>query len=143
MDIINALFDNIIVVIVVLNLVFRLIEKVSKGDQVPEELIAEDSTDEAYAEKLGLNSDPVPMDEEQVLSTLTFLEDRLAECETLIGELSDSLYVYRSVWLVCAPKLIDLHGNPRQYNLEKTLITPGLIAGKIDAVDKTLKVLGC
>jgi myo-inositol-1(or 4)-monophosphatase len=58
----------------------------------------------------------------------------------------------KNEWDICAGnciineaggKLIDLHGNPRQYNLEKTLITPGLIAGKIDAVDKTLKVLGC
>lgn len=124
MDIINALFDNIIVVIVVLNLVFRLIEKVSKGDQVPEELIAEGSTDEAYAENLGLKSDPVPMDEEQTLSTLSFLEDRLAECETLIGELSDSLYVYRSVWLVCAPKLIDLHA---EFKVELKTLSSDLI----------------
>ena len=58
----------------------------------------------------------------------------------------------KNEWDICAGnciineaggKLIDLYGNPRQYNLEKTLITPGLIAGKIDAVDKTLKVLGC
>ena len=58
----------------------------------------------------------------------------------------------KNEWDICAGnciineaggKLIDLHGNPRQYNLKKTLITPGLIAGKIDAVDKTLKVLGC
>ncbi len=58
----------------------------------------------------------------------------------------------KNEWDICAGnciineaggKLIDLHGNSRQYNLKKTLITPGLIAGKIDAVDKTLKVLGC
>jgi len=57
----------------------------------------------------------------------------------------------KNEWDICAGnciineaggKLIDLHGNPRQYNLEKTLIEPGLIAGEMDAVDKTFDVLG-
>jgi len=56
----------------------------------------------------------------------------------------------KNEWDICAGnciineaggKLIDLHGNPREYNLEKTLIEPGLIAGDVDAVDKTFQVL--
>ena len=58
----------------------------------------------------------------------------------------------KNEWDICAGNciineaggmLIDLHGNPRQYNLEKTLIEPGLIAGKVEAVEKTLEVLKC
>ena len=58
----------------------------------------------------------------------------------------------KNEWDICAGnciineaggKLIDLHGNPRQYNLEKTLIEPGLIAGHVEAVDKTFEVLNC
>ena len=58
----------------------------------------------------------------------------------------------KNEWDICAGnciineaggKLIDLHGNPRQYNLEKTLIEPGLIAGDVEAVDKTFEVLNC
>jgi len=37
--------------------------------------------------------------------------------------------------------LIDLNGNHREYNQAKTLIEPGLIAGEIDAVDKTFQIL--
>ncbi len=56
----------------------------------------------------------------------------------------------KNEWDICAGnciineaggKLIDLRGNQRRYNQENTLITPGLIAGEIDAVDKTYKVL--
>ena len=52
----------------------------------------------------------------------------------------------KNEWDICAGnciinesggKLIDLNGNQRKYNLEKTLIKPGLIAGDIEAVDKT------
>jgi myo-inositol-1(or 4)-monophosphatase len=58
----------------------------------------------------------------------------------------------KNEWDICAGnciineaggKLIDLHGNPRKYNLEKTLIEPGLIAGHVEAVDKTFEVLNC
>ena len=58
----------------------------------------------------------------------------------------------KNEWDICAGnciineaggKLIDLYGNPRKYNLEKTLLEPGLIAGDVDAVDKTFEVLGC
>ena len=58
----------------------------------------------------------------------------------------------KNEWDICAGnciineaggKLIDLDGNPRQYNLEKTLIEPGLIAGHVEAVDKTFEVLKC
>jgi myo-inositol-1(or 4)-monophosphatase len=58
----------------------------------------------------------------------------------------------KNEWDICAGnciineaggKLIDLHGNPRKYNLEKTLIEPGLIAGDVEAVDKTFEVLNC
>ena len=58
----------------------------------------------------------------------------------------------KNEWDICAGNciineaggmLIDLHGNPRQYNLEKTLIEPGLIAGHVEAVDKTFEVLKC
>ena len=51
----------------------------------------------------------------------------------------------KNEWDICAGnciinesggKLIDLNGNQRKYNLEKTLIKPGLIAGDINAVDK-------
>jgi len=56
----------------------------------------------------------------------------------------------KNEWDICAGnciineaggKLIDLHGNPRIYNQEKTLIEPGLIAGEVVAVDKTFHVL--
>ncbi len=56
----------------------------------------------------------------------------------------------KNEWDICAGnciineaggKLIDLHGNPRQYNQENTLITPGLIAGNMDAVNKTFEIL--
>ena len=52
----------------------------------------------------------------------------------------------KNEWDICAGnciinesggKLIDLNGNQRKYNLENTLIQPGLIAGDIKAVDKT------
>ena len=53
-------------------------------------------------------------------------------------------------WDICAGnciineaggKLIDLHGNPRTYNQENTLIKPGLIAGSLNAVDNTFEIL--
>ncbi|MFQ6677661.1 MAG: 3'(2'),5'-bisphosphate nucleotidase CysQ [Fidelibacterota bacterium] len=56
----------------------------------------------------------------------------------------------KNEWDICAGnciineaggKLIDLKGNQRKYNQENTLITPGLIAGEIKAVDKTYQVL--
>lgn len=56
----------------------------------------------------------------------------------------------KNEWDICAGyciikeaggKLIDLKGNNVIFNQEKTLIEPGLIAGDVDAVDKTLKVL--
>jgi len=56
----------------------------------------------------------------------------------------------KNEWDICAGnciineaggKLIDLYGNPRKYNLENTLLEPGLIAGDVDAVDKTYRIL--
>jgi len=56
----------------------------------------------------------------------------------------------KNEWDICAGnciineaggKLIDLKGNRVVFNREKTLIEPGLIAGNIDAVDKTFEVL--
>ena len=56
----------------------------------------------------------------------------------------------KNEWDICAGnciineaggKLIDLYGNLRQYNLEKTILEPGLIAGDVDAVDKTFSIL--
>ena len=56
----------------------------------------------------------------------------------------------KNEWDICAGnciineaggKLIDLKGNRVVFNREKTLIEPGLIAGDIDAVDKTFEVL--
>ena len=56
----------------------------------------------------------------------------------------------KNEWDICAGnciineaggKLIDLYGKIREYNLEKTLIEPGLIAGDVQAVDKTFLVL--
>jgi myo-inositol-1(or 4)-monophosphatase len=56
----------------------------------------------------------------------------------------------KSEWDICAGnciineaggKLIDLKGNRVVYNREKIRIEPGLIAGNIDAVDKTFEVL--
>lgn len=56
----------------------------------------------------------------------------------------------KNEWDICAGnciineaggKLIDLKGNRVVFNQEKTLIEPGLIAGDIDAVDKTFEVL--
>lgn len=56
----------------------------------------------------------------------------------------------KNEWDICAGncivneaggKLIDLNGNQRQYNQKNTLITPGLIAGEKEAVDKTFEIL--
>ena len=56
----------------------------------------------------------------------------------------------KNEWDICAGnciineaggKLVDLYGNERRYNLEKTLLTPGLIAGHKNTVDKTLEIL--
>ena len=56
----------------------------------------------------------------------------------------------KNEWDICAGnciineaggKLIDLKGNRVVFNREKTRIEPGLIAGDIDAVDKTFEVL--
>ena len=56
----------------------------------------------------------------------------------------------KNEWDICAGnciinesggKLIDLNGNQRKYNLEKTLIEPGLIAGDVKAVDKTYLII--
>ena len=56
----------------------------------------------------------------------------------------------KNEWDICAGnciineargKLIDLHGRIRVYNQPNTLITPGLIAGEVLSVDRTLKVL--
>jgi myo-inositol-1(or 4)-monophosphatase len=56
----------------------------------------------------------------------------------------------KSEWDICAGhciineaggKLIDLNGNPRKYNQANIRIEPGLIAGDVDAVDKTFQVL--
>jgi myo-inositol-1(or 4)-monophosphatase len=56
----------------------------------------------------------------------------------------------KNEWDICAGnciineaggKLIDLKGNSRKYNQASTLIEPGLIAGDVNAVDKTLQVL--
>lgn len=56
----------------------------------------------------------------------------------------------KNEWDICAGnciineaggKLIDLNGLPRSYNQKNTLISPGLIAGEIKAVDQTLKIL--
>ncbi len=56
----------------------------------------------------------------------------------------------KNEWDICAGnciineaggKLIDLKGNLVSFNQEKTLIEPGLIAGDVEAVDKTYKVL--
>ncbi len=38
-------------------------------------------------------------------------------------------------------KLIDLNNEQRLYNQKNTLISPGLVAGEINAVDKTYKIL--
>ena len=56
----------------------------------------------------------------------------------------------KNEWDICAGHcivseaggmLIDLNGNPVKYNQEKTLITPGLVAGHPAAVEKTMKTL--
>ena len=56
----------------------------------------------------------------------------------------------KNEWDICAGnciineaggKLIDLRGNRIIFNQEKTLIEPGLIAGDIEAVDKTFNIL--
>ncbi|MBC8216714.1 MAG: 3'(2'),5'-bisphosphate nucleotidase CysQ [Candidatus Marinimicrobia bacterium] len=56
----------------------------------------------------------------------------------------------KNEWDICAGHciiseaggvLIDLNGKPVKYNQRKTLITPGLVAGHPEAVEKTLKTL--
>ena len=56
----------------------------------------------------------------------------------------------KNEWDICAGnciineaggKLIDLKGNPRKYNQANTRIEPGLIAGDVEAVNKTFQVL--
>ncbi len=56
----------------------------------------------------------------------------------------------KNEWDICAGhclvneaggQLIDLGGKPVTYNNAKTLITPGLIAGNLEAVQKTFEVL--
>ena len=56
----------------------------------------------------------------------------------------------KNEWDICAGnciineaggKLIDLNGHQRLYNQKNTLISPGLVAGEIIAVDKTYNVL--
>ena len=56
----------------------------------------------------------------------------------------------KNEWDICAGnciineaggKLIDLYGYPRKYNSENTLLQPGLIAGDVEAVDKTFQIL--
>ena len=56
----------------------------------------------------------------------------------------------KNEWDICAGnciineaggKLIDLNGEQRLYNQKNTLISPGLVAGEINAVDKTFKIL--
>ncbi len=56
----------------------------------------------------------------------------------------------KNEWDICAGnciineaggKLIDLYGEQRIYNQKNTLISPGLVAGKTNAVDKTFKIL--
>ncbi len=57
----------------------------------------------------------------------------------------------KNEWDICAGdciineaggKLIDLNGKRRKYNQNETLIAPGLIAGDVDAVDKTFSIIG-
>jgi len=56
----------------------------------------------------------------------------------------------KNEWDICAGnciineaggKLIDLNNEQRLYNQKNTLISPGLVAGEINAVDKTYKIL--
>ncbi|HIB05365.1 MAG TPA: 3'(2'),5'-bisphosphate nucleotidase CysQ, partial [Candidatus Marinimicrobia bacterium] len=56
----------------------------------------------------------------------------------------------KNEWDICAGnciineaggKLIDLYGSPRKYNLKKTILEPGLIAGDVGAVNKTFSIL--
>ena len=56
----------------------------------------------------------------------------------------------KNEWDICAGnciineaggKLIDLNNEQRLYNQKNTLISPGLVAGEIKAVDKTYKIL--
>tara|TARA_A100001037_G_scaffold305589_1_gene346356 strand:- start:88 stop:864 length:777 start_codon:yes stop_codon:yes gene_type:complete len=56
----------------------------------------------------------------------------------------------KNEWDICAGnciineaggKLIDLYGYPRKYNSKNPLIESGLIAGSVEAVDKTFQVL--
>jgi len=49
--------------------------------------------------------------------------------------------VHKGIINEAGGKLIDLNGNPRKYNQANTLIEPGLIAGDVDAVDKTFQIL--
>ena len=57
----------------------------------------------------------------------------------------------KNEWDICAGNciineaggtLINLYGNQRKYNLDNTIINPGLIAGDVNAVSKTFSILG-
>lgn len=106
-QILDALFDNIVIVIIVLNIVFRLIESVSKGDSVPEELVINPTdVDDDFEDKVVI---PNSMDEEQVGSTLSFLDERMIQCKEVIAKLNQPHRKYKVIWRVCAPKMNTLH----------------------------------
>lgn len=56
----------------------------------------------------------------------------------------------KNEWDICAGnciineakgRLIDLNGNERKYNLEDTLIFPGMLAGSLIGIDKVLQII--
>ena len=76
-------------------------------------------------------------------------ENTLVICSSFSGNTEETLEAFekakaKNAEIACVSsggKLIDLYGDPRKYNSENTLLEPGLIAGDVDAVDKTLEVL--
>jgi len=56
----------------------------------------------------------------------------------------------KNEWDICAGnciineakgKLIDFNGNERKYNLENTLISPGMLAGCLIGIDEVLQII--
>lgn len=97
--------DNIVIIIFVLNLVFRLYQKVATGDQVPEALRGEgegEGDSDSKAMEVA-DDDPYAWAEEelltdkQVTSVLHFVTDKLEEARVYLREIKSSSLSYEDI----------------------------------------------